>query len=492
MHQYAKLPSMQPTLEKKERSRQGKLFLIRVIAILGILTGIVLLLRGWGLAQNQNNFVAENSTIKRNPLPINTILSISGLSIPPVGGASSNWADKITTHPGLPTTQGIWLLQTKNNSTIVNEFTQAKIDILLNIPQNILQTKLFSTGQTMALTQTNAGVQQLIGTNPTDSKSLIKLFEFTSTQNVVSTYLVPKYQEIYFAWGSRSSKTSNISVIKPTGEVLPVYNSNAYQIRQILTVNLTTSRLDFSAVLAGQTELNCYRLNIQNNTVNEIVCASVNIDGFAEGFGLLKNDRTAGTDIYKYNYQSQNPELFRSAETGQSRRLLTRSGSVLLWLNTDLGGIEVVQSYNLATRELKTHASLPVTTLMQLTLIQGKIVLLGQTENDSYRIYIEDDTVSSSFSSVASATSAISTISTTSEPSTSSSQSSSASSETSASISSAVSISSLTAASSASSPNSASSTSSDESGFTLEQLGAWKMYTVNGCAQNCRLEILKY
>lgn len=445
---------------KEDRERKGNLFLIRSIAIVGIVIGLVLLLRGWGLAQNNNSFVNEHQSIRRNPLPINTILSVSGLSIPPVGGQSSTWAEKITTHSGLPATSGFWFLQQKNNSTILAEFTQLKVDTLLNIPQQIQSAKLFHTGQVMALNRPSASAQQLLGTNPQDSKSLVKLFEFSNNQNIVSTYLVPKYQEIYFAWSDQSANSFNISVIKPTGEVLPIYTSNTYQIREILAVDLTTLRIDFSAVIEGQSASVCYRLNMQNNSVTEIMCAAVNTDGYTDGFGLVSNDFSSGDDIYKYNYQTLNPELLWPANVSQKRELLTRSGNFLLWLSKEHDSVSI-QTYNLITKAVKTHTNLPAVRPTQLWLTNGKVTILGLVAPDSYRIFIEDETATTSSSAFSSTTSLEST-----ESSTGTSTMESVTSSISSSV--------------------------NESGYTIEQRGSWKMYTLDSCAQNCEVKILQY
>lgn len=475
-----------------ERERQGRLFLLRSIAIVGIAIGLVLLARGWGLSLQTNGFVSEGTTIKRNPLPINTVLSISGLTIPKSGGEKSSWAKDISSYFGLPTTQGFWLLQTKNQSHVLAEFLPTKTEAVLNIPKDLIQTKFFKNGQFLGLTAYSVSQpQQLLATNPTDAKSLVQLFEFPNNYLVSSVYLAPIYQEVYYSLKERYQNNYQIRVIRPNGDEINVYNSNYYQINKILNVNVAKGYLDFTATLPNQnasqpvsglqsqnfdnsTSL-CFRLMLQNNSVSEIVCGAVNLDGFNQGYGVVENADN-NQEIFGYDYETLQPQMTFAANQGDKLSLLARFGDYLLWQAQDLAGSKSVYVYNLPRREIRSLNNLPTAAAVQLWMLEDKVVIIGQTSLDTYRIFVESEIQPAT--STSSQSSATTQASTTSEISTSS-NASNASSTSEVSLTSTVS-------------SQTSQTSPNDLAFTKEETSGWSMYTFGSCLQNCRLQILTY
>lgn len=489
-----------------ERQRQGRLFLLRSLAIAGIVAGIVILLRGWGLSLNTNGFVADGSVVKRNPLPINTVLSISGLTIPQAGGQKSSWGENITNYFGLPETQGFWLVQTKAESEVIAEFLPQKAETVLNIPRTFVQSKLFKTGQFLGLTAYNVNQpQQLLATNPKDTKSLVQLFEFTQTYIVNSFFFTPNYQEIYYSLKERDSNNYQIRVIRPNGDEINVYNSNLYQINKILNVNLVKGYLDFTANLSTQNTTSqnsnsvnagsalsaqqnqgfdkskslCFRLDLQNNNVSELPCGAVNTDGFDKGYAVTLNSDN-NQEIFSYSYENLQPELVFAANVGDKLSLLTRVGDFLLWQAQDLAGGKRIYIYNLARREVRSINTLPNAEPVQLWILQEKVVIVGRTSPDTYRIFIE----SAAQTSVSSQISSTNTNNSLSPSSSTTSINSSLVNSTLPSSSNNSTISSI--------GSTASQISSDDFTFTQEETSGWSMYTFNSCVQNCKLQILNY
>lgn len=436
-------------MNPKEKQRQARNFLAKCIAVIGIFVGVVFLLRGWGLGQQSTTQFVENQDVaSKELLPINTILSIAGVSVPPSGGPESTWASDISNSTGLPATNGFWIVEKKSNATVIGQFTTEKFIPYAVFPERLLKEKLFHNGKLWGLTAPGSNSQLLLGFLPSNTNQLVKLYEFSRDRVVLDIQLAAKDKEIYFAWGEESSVARNISVIRPTGELLPVYSSNHYQILDILAAYPENNFIYFKAFSPSNSQQAlCYKLNLQNNNVSDIQCAAVPLDGHSVGFGIVENSTTKGTDIYRYIRDGiSNPDFVFNSNAGQTRSLITRKGDRLMWIETTPNGNVSIPVYNVNNLQLiKRLEVLPGAKILQLWVIGDKVVALGEVKDAEIRIFVESN------ESTSSSASAMSTESV-----------------------------------------SSSATSAPNLGFEVEQQLGWKMYTLEGCAQNCDISILEY
>lgn len=436
-------------MNPKEKQRQARNFLAKCIAVIGIFIGLIFLLRGWGLGQQNNTqFVGNKDVTPRELLPINTILSIAGVSVPPSGGPESTWASDISTATGLPSTNGFWIVEKKSNATVIGQFTAEKFLPYAVFPERLLKEKLFHNGKLWGLTAPGSNSQLLLGFLPSNTNQLVKLYEFSRDRVVVDVQLAAKDKEIYFAWGEDNSAAKNISVIRPTGELLPIYTSNHYQILDILAAFPESNFIYFTAFSPGNSQQSlCFKLNLQNNNVSAIECAAVPVDGYSAGFVGIWNANTKGTDIYRYDRDGiSNPDFILNSNAGQNRSLITRKGDRLFWIESTPNGDISIPVYSVNNLQLiKRLEVLPGAKILQLWMIGDKVAALGEVKDAEMRIFVESNE------------NAFVSASTSSQDSTFSS-----------------------------------SSSASNLGFEVEQQLGWKMYTLDGCAQNCDISILEY